>query len=46
MKIERFVREMGEFKENDMVCHCFQFAKGQIEKDYVEHGHSTNLEKI
>ncbi len=46
MKIDPFVQKTGEFKENDLVCHCFHFTRGQIEKDYVDNAHSTILEKI
>ena len=46
MKIEPFGRKIGEFKESDLVCYCFQFTRGQIEKDYLDNGHSTILKKI
>ncbi len=46
MKIEPFTRTIGEFKENDLVCYCFQFTRRQIEKDYSDNGRSTILEKI
>jgi len=29
-----------------MVCYCFGFTAGDIEQDYLTHGHSTILEKI
>lgn len=46
MKIEPLGRKTGEFKENDLVCYCFQFTRKQIEEDYAENGRSTILEKI
>jgi len=39
-------QEIGEFKENDLVCYCFQFTRKQIEKDYIDNGRSVILEKI
>ena len=35
-----------EFKENDLVCYCFNYTRGDIEKDYLDNGHSTILERI
>ncbi len=46
MKIEHINQTIGEFKENDLVCYCFQFTRNQIEKDYFDNGRSTILEKI
>lgn len=46
MKIEPFGHKIVEFKENDLVCYCFQFTRRQIEKDYIDNGSSTILEKI
>ena len=37
---------MDEFKENDLICYCFQLTRKQIEQDYVANGHSVILEKI
>jgi hypothetical protein len=28
-------QEIGEFKEKDVGCYCFQFTRKQIEKDYM-----------
>jgi hypothetical protein len=36
----------SEFKKNDLVCHCFQYTRKQIEKDCLENGRSTILEKL
>ncbi len=46
MKIEAFGQKIDEFKESDLVCYCFQFTRKQIERDYVDNGRSTILEKI
>jgi NAD(P)H-nitrite reductase large subunit len=35
-----------DFKDNDLVCYCFQYTKKQIEEDYVNHGCSTILERV
>jgi hypothetical protein len=36
----------NEFKEDDLVCHCFQYTRKQIEDDLLENGRSMILEKI
>lgn len=36
----------SEFKDTDLVCFCFQYTKEQIEKDYMDHGRSTILDRI
>lgn len=38
--------EANEFRDNDLVCYCFQYTKKQIEKDYIDNGHSAILERI
>jgi hypothetical protein len=35
-----------EFRDNDLVCHCFQYTRKQIEEDYLKHHRSIILEKI
>ena len=37
---------VDEFKENDLVCYCFQFTRKQVEQDYMANGRSVILEKI
>lgn len=37
---------VDEFKENDLVCYCFQLTRKQIEQDYIDNGRSVILEKI
>jgi len=46
MKIVPLNQTIGEFKENDLVCYCFQFTRKQIEKDYSDNGRSRILELI
>lgn len=35
-----------DFKDNDLICYCFQYTKNQIQKDYLNNGRSTILERI
>lgn len=44
--IDPFQQERNVFEENDLVCHCFQYTRKQIEKDYMDNGRSKILEKI
>mgnify|MGYP001254131802 CR=1 FL=1 len=39
-------QEKNEFKDNDLVCYCFQYTRRQIEKDYTDNGRSIILERI
>jgi hypothetical protein len=39
-------QQKREFEDNDMVCFCFEYTKIDIEKDYLDNGRSTILEKI
>ena len=39
-------QEKTEFKDNDLVCYCFQYTKRQIENDYINNGKSMILKKI
>jgi len=43
---EIFYREKNEFKDNDLVCHCFEYTRKQIENDWLDNGRSVILEKI
>jgi len=36
----------GEFKEDDLVCYCFQYTRKQIEDEFLQNGRSTILKKI
>ena len=46
IKINPLDQERSEFKDNDLVCYCFQYTRKQIEEDYLENGRSMILEKI
>ena len=35
-----------KFKEEDLVCYCFQYTRKQIEDDFLENGRSMILKKI
>jgi len=46
VKLYPLYPENSEFKDDDLVCFCFQYTKEQIEKDYIDHRRSTILERI
>jgi len=46
IKINPIDQEKTEFKDNDLVCYCFQYTKKQIENDFIDKGESTILKKI
>jgi hypothetical protein len=31
---------------NETICYCFNYTEDDLEKDVVEHGHSTIMERI
>ena len=35
-----------EFNADDLMCYCFQYTRGRTERDCLENGRSTILEKI
>ncbi len=35
-----------EFKDNDLVCYCFEYTKKQIEDDFIKNGKSTIMQRI
>ena len=46
ISIGRFDQKQSEFKDDDLVCYCFEFKKKDIEKDFLENGYSAILDKI
>ncbi len=46
IKLDLFPQEINEFKEDDLVCYCFNYTRKQIEEDYIKNGYSKILEKI
>lgn len=45
-KIAPYSHKGDEFKEDDLVCHCFEYTRKDIEKDYLNNGRSTIFERI
>jgi len=46
INLSSFGPKKNDFKDNDLVCYCFQYTTKQIEQDYMQHGRSTILERI
>ncbi|MFC1858758.1 hypothetical protein ACFL9U_12150 [Thermodesulfobacteriota bacterium] len=46
IEIGPYSREKNEFKDDDLVCHCFNYTKRDIEKDYLDNGRSVIYKKI
>ena len=46
IKLNSINREKTEFKDNDLVCYCFQYTKKQIENDFINNSESTILKNI
>ena len=46
VEIDSPSQEANEFKDDDLVCYCFEYTKKDIEKDYLDNGRSTIYEKI
>ena len=39
-------KKQNEFKDNDLVCYCFEYTKKDIENDFNENGKSIIYENI
>lgn len=46
IEIGSYSQEGNEFKDNDLVCYCFEYTKRDIEKDHLDNGRSLIYEKI
>jgi hypothetical protein len=46
IKLSPYDQTRNEFKDNDLVCYCFQYTRNQIEKDYTDNGRSMILKRI
>jgi hypothetical protein len=46
IRLSTLDQKSNEFKDDDLVCYCFNYTKKQIEKDYIDNGRSVILEKI
>jgi hypothetical protein len=44
--IRNYSQEIDEFKDNDLVCYCFEYTRKDIENDFLNNGHSTIFDKI
>lgn len=38
--------QQNDFQDDDLVCHCFQYTRRDIEEDYKTYGESKILQKI
>jgi hypothetical protein len=36
----------SSFKDDDLICYCFEYTKRNIEEDFTTNGRSTILERI
>jgi NAD(P)H-nitrite reductase large subunit len=36
----------NQFKDDDLICYCFEYTKKDIEDDFRANGYSTIMEKI
>ena len=46
IELTQNVKGKNEFKDNDLVCYCFEYTKKDIESDYDENGKSVIYENI
>ena len=46
IKIEPYREKRDKFKDDDLVCYCFEHTKEDIEKDYLDNSRSMILENI
>lgn len=46
IRLSTLDQKSNEFKDDDLVCYCFNYTKKQIENDYIDNGRSVILEKI
>ena len=44
--IESNVQEENEFKDDELVCYCFEYTKRDIESDYLDNGRSFIYDSI
>jgi hypothetical protein len=42
----KITTENNIFKDNDLVCFCFEYTKKDIEEDFKNHRYSKIIEKI
>ena len=39
-------KKKSGYEDNDLVCHCFEYTRRDIEKDYIDNGRSLIIERI
>jgi len=44
--IESNVQEENEFKDDELVCYCFEYTKRDIKSDYLDNGRSFIYDRI
>ena len=40
------IDKQSNFKDDDLICYCFEYTKKNIEEDYLQNGYSKIIEKI
>ena len=45
-EIGSYSPKRDEFKDNILVCYCFEYTRKDIEKDYLDNGRLTIFERI
>jgi len=40
------INEQNKFKDDDLVCYCFEYTKKDIENDFIKNGKSLIYDKI
>ncbi|MGD9731510.1 MAG: hypothetical protein AB7U45_04940 [Desulfamplus sp.] len=46
IEIKPLCHNSNEFKDNELICYCFNYTKKQIENDFMDNGRSMVLERI
>ena len=46
IEIVPYSQERNEFKDDELVCYCFEYTMEDIKKDYLDNGRSTIFERI
>lgn len=46
IKLSSNINNKHQFRDNDLICYCFNYTKKDIEEDFNKNGYSTILEKI
>ena len=46
IEIKPSIPKQNKFNDEDLVCHCFEYTKKDIENDFTENGSSLIYKKI